>query len=140
MEDAGVVVGVERRNTRFLAEPNTPVCLRAVRRLEDLNARIADIDADRRRHDHARAVDEDIQVGVNVMDEGFFPFRLQPAASTRWSGLAGAGHGAAPCSGCGAGAGVDIVAAPTAPTPAVTSTPTKLAPATVRPTNLTAQS
>jgi len=75
VENAGVVVRVQGRNARLAAKLDAPVCCRAVRSLKPLYAGIADVDPDSRRHDHARTVDEDVEVGVDMMDESLLPFR-----------------------------------------------------------------
>src|SRR2546423_1536113 len=75
VENAIVEVRVQRRNARVDAKPDAPVCRRAVRLFSPLNAGIVDVDPDSRRHDHACAVDEDVEVGVDVMDESLPPFR-----------------------------------------------------------------
>ena len=79
MEDAGVVVCVQRRDARLRAQLDAPVRLRAVRSIaEGLDAGILDVDSDPCRYDHTLAVHEDVEMRVDVMRESLLALRLQP--------------------------------------------------------------
>src|ERR1700757_4988097 len=78
MEDAAVVVSVQRRDARLRTQIDSPVCLRAIQCVEDLEAGVLDVNPDPCRHDYAPAGQEDVEMSVDVMNERLLPLRSQP--------------------------------------------------------------
>src|SRR5204863_6533618 len=77
VQDAGVVVGVERRDAGLGTAADSSVRLRAAGQLERPDARVVDVDPDPGRDADLLAVHEDVEMRVHVMDERLTPLRLQ---------------------------------------------------------------
>jgi hypothetical protein len=74
VEDAARIVGVEGRDARLVAHLDAAVRTHVVE-IRDL--RVLDVDPDPRGHDDRLAVDEDVQVGVDVVDPILLGSRLE---------------------------------------------------------------
>jgi hypothetical protein len=80
-------MGVKGRDAGLAASRDAAVGDRAVRVLGPLHLGVVDVDPDCRRHRDRLAIDEDVQMRVDVMDQELLALGLQPGCECPFEGI-----------------------------------------------------